>query len=195
MKTIPPLFALLLVAAATLSACSSSEPTRGNSPHWIDTNPNLQFDFTVPIYNNPIYLGIKVNVAFNGQARFYLLRSDQPYTRIKATTLTIDEMAYLASLFEEADIAAYPAIVPSNGQVSTPPSVVQMGYRAQKGLDYRTVYGAVSKKRDEAAYPDGFFDLLDGLSSFVSGQLNASASDRRAALPQAGDRRVAATGS
>ena len=166
--------------------------TRINTPQWIDNNPNLQFDFTVPIYNDPIYLGVKVNVAFDGVAEFYLLRSDQPYARIKSCNLTFTEMERLANLFEEARFATYPEIVPANGQVSTPPSVVQMGYRAQQGRAYQTVYGAVSKKRDATAYPDGFFDLLDGLAGFVSEQLNASASRTRAGLHQPKDRQVAA---
>ncbi len=194
MKVSPPLWALLLVAVATLGACSSSEMTSLNTPEWIDQNPNLQFDFTVPYYNNPIYLGIKVNVSFNGYARFYLLRSDQPYTRIASASLTFEERAYLASLFDEAGFAAYPEMVPTNGQVGTPPSSVQLSYRARQGAASRTVYGAVSKKRNEAAYPDGFYDLLDGLSVFVSDKLNASTSHSHVGLHQPRDRRVAATG-
>ena len=193
MKLSPPLWALLLVAAASLGACSSSEMTSINTPQWIDQNPNLQFDFTVPYYNNPIYLGIKVNVSFDGFARFYLLRSDEPYTRIASTSLTFEERAYLASLFDEAGFATFPEIVPASGQVSTPPSTVQMSYRAQRGRDHRTVYGAVSKKRNEAAYPDGFFDLLDGLAVFVSDKLNASTSHSHVGLHRPRDRRVAAT--
>ena len=189
MKLTPPLFALLIVAAATLSACSSSEMTRVNTPQWIDKNPNLQFDFSVPIYNDPIFLSVRVNVSFDGMASFFLLRSDQPYARIKSTSLTFEERAYLASLFEEARFATYPAMVPTNGQVSTPPSAVHLGYRARKGRSYQTVYGAVSKRRNEATYPDGFFDLLDGLTRFVSGKINASASGSHAGLIRAPGRR------
>ena len=192
MKHSPTLWALLLVAAATLGACSSSEMTSINTPDWIDQNPNLQFDFTVPYYNNPIYLGVKVNVSFDGYARFYLLRSDEPYTRIASTSLTFEERAYLANLFDEAGFASYPELVPTSGQVSTPPSSVQLSYRAQRGHEHRSVYGAVAKKRNEAAYPDGFFDLLDGLAVFVSDKLNASASHSHVGLHQPRDRRVAA---
>ena len=192
MKHSPTLWALLLVAAATLGACSSSEMTSINTPDWIDQNPNLQFDFTVPYYNNPIYLGIKVNVSFDGYARFYLLRSDEPYTRIASTSLTFEERAYLASLFDEAGFGSYPEMVPTSGQVGTPPSSVQLSYRAQRGRNPRSVYGAVSRKRNEAAYPDGFFDLLDGLAVFVSDTLNASTSHSHVGLHQPQDRRVAA---
>ena len=192
MKSIPLYVALLLVAVVSLSACASSEMARINTPQWIEQNPNLQFDFTVPIYNNPIYLGVKVNVSFDGAAQFYMLRSDQPYARIKSCNLTFDEMERLTNLFEEARFASYPEMVPEYGQVSTPPSAIQMGYRPQRGRDYRTVYGAVSAKRDEPGYPDGFFDLLDGLAGFVSVQLNASASNTSAAQSQLPDRRVAA---
>ena len=120
------------------------------------------------------------------------MRSDQPYARIKSTSLTSEEQAYLASLFEEARFAAYPEVVPSNGQVSTPPSAVQLGYRAEKNRPSQIVHGAVSKKRNEATYPDGFFDLLDGLTEFAAGKINASASGRHAGLLRAPDRRVAA---
>ena len=184
------MLALLLVAAASLGACSSSEMTSINTPQWIDENPNLQFDFTVPYYNNPVYLGVKVNVSFDGLARFYLLRSDQPYTRIATTSLTFEERAHLANLFYEAGFATYPEIVPTSGQVSPPPSSVQLGYRSQRGSASQTVYGAVSKNRNEAAYPDGFFELLDGLAVFVSDKLNASRSHAGLHRPQ--DRRVAA---
>ena len=192
MKNTPPLFALLIVAAAMLSACSSSGLTSFNTPGWIDKNPNLQFDFTVPIYNDPVYLGVKVNVSFDGLARFYLLRSDQPYTRIQSASLTFEERAYLASLFEEARFATYPEVVPTNGQVSTPPSAVHLGYRAGKDRPHRMVYGAVSKNRNEATYPDGFFELLDGLTAFAAEKINGSASGRHAGLIRAPDRRVAA---
>ena len=192
MKTTPPALALLLVAAAALSACSSSEMTRVNTPDWIDQNANIQFDFSLPIYNNPIYLGVKVDVSFEGMARFYLLRSDQPYRRIKSVSLTFEERAYLASLFEEANFAAYPSVVPVNGQVGMPPSAIHLGYRAGRDRPSQVVHGAVSKHRNEAAYPDGFFELLDGLTAFAAGKLNASTSDRHAGLLQVPDRPVAA---
>ncbi len=188
----PALLALLLLAAATLSACSASEKTSTRGPQWIAQNPNLQFDFTVPIYNDPVFLGVKVNVSFNGMARFYLLRDDQPYTRIQTASLSPDEMAYLAGLFEEANLAMYPEIVPEGGLVSTPPSMVKLGYRSRKGQPYQRVWGAVARHRDEAAYPNGFIDLLDNLTAFVAGELTASASGSHAGLRQVGDRRAGA---
>ena len=192
MKKIPPTFALLLLAATLLSACSSSERTTANTPDWIGSNSNLQFDFSVPIYNDPIFLGVKVNVAFDGVAQFYLLRSDAPYSHIKSISLTVEEQAHLESLFREARFATYPEVVPSKGRVATPPSAIHMGYRAAQNRPAQSVYGAVSKYRNEGQYPDGFFDLLDGLTVFAARKLNASASGRYAAMLRVPDRRLAA---
>ncbi len=192
MNTTPPALMLLIMAAVTLSACFSSQTASVNTPGWIDENPNLQYDFTLPIYNHPVYLGVKVNVSFSGMASFYLLRSDEPYRRIKSVSLTFEEQAYLASLFEEANFATYPDVVPSNGQVGTPPSAIRIGYRTGQDHPTQIVHGAVSKKRNEDAYPDGFFALLDGLTAFAAGKLNASASGKHAGLIRTPDRRVAA---
>ena len=76
-------------------------------------------------------------------------------------------MAYLVDLFEASGFAQYPVIVPHDGQLALPAHVVQLGYRSEKGTAPRTVSGAVSKQRKAAAYPAGFFALMDGLTDFV----------------------------
>ncbi len=162
-----PVLVLLLVATVALGACTSTEMIRLDTPQRIDTDPSLQFDFTLPLLGNAYHRRIRVNVSYDGEARFYMRDNEHPYARIKALLLTTEEITHLARLFEEADFARYPVIVPRNGQVSTQAHVVQLGYRSKKGGIARTVSGAVSTQRNVEAYPAGFFELIDGLADFI----------------------------
>jgi len=161
---------LLLVAIVALGGCTSTEMIRFDTPQRIDTDPSLQFDFTLPLLGNAYHRRIRVNVSYDGEARFYMRDNHRPYVRIKALLLTAEEIAHLAHFFEEADFAKYPVIVPRKGQVSTPAYVVQLGYRSKKGGIARTVSGAISTQRNVEAYPAGFFELIDGLTDFVEGR-------------------------
>jgi len=161
---------LLLVAIVALGGCTSTEMIRFDTPQRIDTDPSLQFDFTLPLLGNAYHRRIRVNVSYDGEARFYMRDNHRPYVRIKALLLTAEEIAHLARFFEEADFARYPVIVPRKGQVSTPAYVVQLGYRSKKGGVARTVSGAISTQRNVEAYPTGFFELIDGLADFIEGR-------------------------
>lgn len=184
-----PVLLLLLVAALTMSACTSTEQLQFNTPQRIAEDPTLQFDFTVPILDDAYYRRIRVNVSFEGHATFYMRDDEFPYKRIKAAVLTDEEAAYLVDLFEEAGFAQYPVAVPQNGRLATPAHVVQLGYRAERGSAPHTVSGAVSKQRNVAAYPDGFFDLIDGLADFIED------SGRFRVQPKPADAPITAAGS
>ena len=161
---------LLLVAIVALGGCTSTEMIRFHTPQRIDTDPSLQFDFTLPLLGNAYHRRIRVNVSYDGEARFYMRDNHRPYVRIKALLLTTEEIAHLAHFFEEADFARYPVIVPRKGQVSTPAYVVQLGYRSKKGGLARTVSGAISTQRNVEDYPAGFFGLIDSLADFIEGR-------------------------
>ena len=167
MRSNRPVLVLLIVATVAFSACMSTEKIHFDIPQRIAEDPTLQFDFTLPILDDASYRRIRVTVSFDGQAAFYIRDNERSYKRIRTALLTDEEMTVLVNVFEEAGFATYPMLVPRKGQLVLPAHVVQLGYRSGKGSAPRTVSGAVSKQRNRAAYPAGFFELIDGLADFV----------------------------
>ena len=165
-----PVLVLLIVATVAFSACRSTEKIHFDIPQRIAEDPTLQFDFTLPILDDTSYRRIRVTVSFDGQAVFYMRDNERSYKRIRTAILTDEERTVLVNFFEEAGFATYPVLVPRKGQLVLPAHVVQLGYRSGEGSAPRTVSGAVSKQRNRAAYPAGFFELIDGLADFVEGE-------------------------